>query len=354
MLYFIFGLLLSFVLNFIPLWQPSKSTELLPEWTCPLSSIENIESSPVIKTKQIRLNPVVTDNGVFILNGAGSLLSGLYYTDLVSVSGNGMYVLRYQKTGTAIEMTNMNEDRFWKIDSREYPHVSYNAKLILLLNGDMSRARLFDENGNKHPVEISGRLCTSIAFSKGTDFAALGFMDGSYYVLGSKGGILYKDSVPSGNMVKTIAVSSNGSFVAVHYGNTGSDKVRIADVESKKHHTLNLADNHIAKTAMHIAEDTFVIIDNNRILFTDLDADIENIVNITPKKPGTASIESSNDIYAVTYTDINGQSRFILFNDERVQIYGINLPDEQYLECSIKDFIILLRGSNNLYCYSYN
>ncbi|MGV7927555.1 MAG: hypothetical protein AB2L13_01400 [Spirochaetota bacterium] len=188
MRYLIIGLLIGAVLGFVPVWQAEPGTELYPEWYGPVADPESIERSPNGTLSTRSIPPVVLADTLSLLAADGRLISRRAFGDtLFAVSGNGAYYAAYRKIGTSVEFFAADGSPFWKTDSREYPHLSYNGKLVLLVNSDQSQARALDFHGNQAGEPVSGRFLTVIAFSKGTDIAALGFLDGSYAVMDSTG-----------------------------------------------------------------------------------------------------------------------------------------------------------------------
>lgn len=352
MLYLLIGLITGIIFNFLPLWQPSGAVEVYPEWFGSIESIDSIEKSIRPELSGIILKPVQTDNSVFIVSGAGALLKKTGFSGFLSVSGNGSSIVQYEKVGTTIELSNMDGDRFWKMKSGEYPYLSYNGKIIFLLNGDQSRIRIIDNNGNSAGAgEISGRVCTTISFANRSDNSGIGFLDGSYYILNSKGVIIHHDTVPESSMIKGIGVSNNGGFI-IHYGNSNKDWVRIAQPDAE-YHTIPLNNSHLTKTALCAADNgCAAIIDFDRVMLIDDDGSVESIIPIQPKMPGTASIEYTDGIYTVSYMDESSMAHFILLYGSR-NIFTKTFPGELFLETSVRPGAILLRGSQGLYCYSY-
>jgi len=149
----------------------------------------------------------------------------------------------------------------------EYPYLSCNGKIIILMNGDQSGIRTVDYNGNLGPIRISGRTCTAVVFSDRGDYGGVGFLDGSYYIIDPRGALTFYGMTPKGTMVKGLAVSGNGSYCAVHYGDTRKDHLRVIEIGSGDHDEVELAHAHPVKTAMHIGGDGYcTIIDIDRVL----------------------------------------------------------------------------------------
>ncbi len=351
------GLFIGIILGLLPFWKPVTGFGIYPEWNGEIDAIDRIEISKNSHISKIPLPPIITKSRIFLLSGNGYKR---YEVDtenqLTSVSGNGRYYIRYKKVGETIEFYGIKGNRFWKTTSMEYPYVSYNGKIILLMNGDHSRIRIFDFNGNQIGIQvIHGRLCTTIAFSKYSDFACVGFLDGSYYALDDKGMAIYSGVIASNPPIKGMAISNTGNFLAVHHGSKENDSIEVIDIHNKVSRTVNLKHVHLTKVAIHIASDgTLTTIDNNRILLVDRDGDIKNTISIPAKRPGYSKIDYANGLYVMSYTKKTGEALFLIFRNDGRVLYLLEFPEEPFLDCTVEDLIILLRGSRNLYCYSYS
>lgn len=355
MKYLIIGLLLGLLAGLIPFWMPDGGTELYAEWNGVLDKLEETEISTNRSLQNITLVPIVDKNSLFVISGHGIMKTRIDSPESnIAISGSGKYYITYQKVGKYIELLDINGDRFWKIKSMEYPYLSYNGKVILLLNGDHSRVRIIDYHGNEVGVKsLSGRFCTTLSFSKHSDVSGIGFLDGSHYILNDKGVIIYSFISPGANTVKGIALSSNGAFAAVHYGNSDRDAVKLVDLHDKSTEIIPLASVHGAKTAMNVGDDgTVAILDRDRILVCDSDGDTRYQIKIKPKRIGYSKIDESQGMYITSYTQESGEAVFLMFQKDGNVYFHKEFPSESFLDCHVKQNIILLRGNRNLYCYS--
>ena len=248
----------------------------------------------------------------------------------------------------------MGGDRFWKIESREYPYISYNGKMVLLLTSDHSALRFVDFNGNPIGVgKLSGRFATVISFAEHSDNAAVGFLDGAYYLFNGRGEILYQGMTPGGSPVKSAAVSPGGAFGAVHFGGEKQDAVIIIDVLRKKTALLPLGRVHLAKTALHAADDgTVAVLDYNRILIAGRRGKVTRTIPVPPAKTGMSSLTRADGLVLAAYTRREGDAQMAIFTSDGLPLYAQTFPLESYLKLSLRGPVILLRGSHNLYCYS--
>jgi hypothetical protein len=353
MRFFLPSIIVGALLNLL-LFSPSISLGVYPEWYGSLKKIDSIEASS-LKHENVRFF-VRTDTGGVILNSTGSLNKISKAVDsLSSWSGNGLYHATYKKVGDTVELYGINGERFWSIKSKEYPHLSKNGKLVILINGDQTRARFFDHNGNAiGDKEASGHTCTVVSFSDGGDWGALGFLDGRYYLIGSSGKISVRGITPADSMVKGIAVSSNGLFLLVHYGDTERDFVRIVDVSAGKESGFALKNVHHARTALYIAPNgRSVVHDMDRIISCKHSGKTVFIMRVPEKRPGSSNICRDGEFYMTCYTARNGDAKAIVFLDDGTIVFSREFSGESFMHGSFEKGIALMRGSDNLYCYRF-
>jgi hypothetical protein len=352
MRYFFPGLIAG-ALAALLLFSPTTGIEIHPEWWGTLKNISAIETSPAKQPTAARFFVKVNDQNYFLLKGNGSaLISGTVADGLTAFSGNGAFYAKFQKIGTEVDFFNASGDRFWKIESMEYPYLSHGGKLILLMNGDHTGIRMVDYNGNISPARISGRTSTALSFSDSADFGGIGFLDGSYCFVNPKGSVIHRGRAPQGNMVKGIAVSGNGRFAAVHYGSNRKDYLRVIDIESGDNDEVELAHIHPVRTSLHVDGDGYcAIIDGDRIMRVSSSGRVKLRLDIPPKRYGQSSISFRDGIYAVAYTMQTGASRLMLFRDDGTVLLSKVFPSESFLDASLQDDLVFLRGSDNIYCY---
>jgi len=352
MRYFFIGIILGAIAGIFS-FQGVSASEILPEFFHSLSVTAGTDVSESKKIPESFVLPV--EGHVLLVDSKGEAVKKVgSRAGLIEFSGNGQFYIRYGKVSTKIELFGINGERYWQKDSREKPFISYNARLIFLLNGDHSAIRIFDTSGNVIGTQISGRLCTSVEFSEANDFGACGFIDGSYYFVNQAGAVINKGNVPDGNAVKGIRVSSNGRYGFVHYGSTEKDYVRIVDIAGNDYNDGDIEHVHAMKTAMHISDDGYAaIFDVDKVLIYDDDCDIQHRVNVPKKRHGFSSLAMNNDIYSLGYVKSTGESQFVvIFKNGRI-LYAKEFPDESFLNCIMKDKLIFLRGSDSIFAYTF-
>jgi len=349
---YLFSGIIAGALAGIFFFQGVSASEIVPEF---YNSIRSLDLSVNNDNRKIPDSFVVsTDGKVFLVDKSGNTVKKVENKDtLIEFSGNGDFYIQYGKVSTKIELFGINGERYWQKDSREKPFMSYSGKLILLLNGDHSGIRIFDTNGNTIGAgQITGRLCTSVEFSEKNDFAACGFIDGSYHFINQSGVIINSGIVPAGNAVKGVSISSNGRFGLVHFGNTVKDYVRIVNIEDNDFEDSAIENVHPVKTAINISDDGYgAIFDNDKVLLFDDDCDLQFKLNVPKKRPGFSTLVYENGIYALGYTKNTGESQLIVFRKSGEIFYAKEYPGESFLSSKIKDKIIFLRGSDNLFAY---
>ena len=326
----------------------------IPNGGVPIGSIPRIQKSPSRKPAGALFFVKTGDRDYFRIRGNGEVaLSGTVTDGLSAFSGDGRFYVKYQKAGSYLELFNAKGDRFWKIESLEYPYLSRSGKLILLMNGDQSGFRAVDENGNQLPLRVSGRIATAVSFSQSGDCAGIGFFDGSYYFINAKGAVTGRGKTPTGTMVKSLSVSGNGLFAAVHYGNNKKDFIRVIEIDEDDYDDEELMHVHQVKTSVYAGDDGFfTIIDVDRILYLTGSGRIRYTIAIPPKRDGHSAITCHDGVYAVSYTMQNGTSKLILYRENGVILFSREFPSESFLDASLRDDLLFLRGSDNIYCYS--
>ncbi len=356
MAYFFTGLMGGAVLS-IFLFLPQPSFQIYPEFYGTIENINRIELSPSGNFNGAGIFPVRTDSSLILINGTGRAVKRKIFDEaLYSFSGNGLYYVRYYKTGREVEFYNIDGERFWKKGSREYPSLSFNGRIVPMVNGDQSRVRILDNNGNETGEKsITGKLCTVISFSDPYDNAGIGFLDGNYYFINDRGRIINKGKVPGGNIIKSIALSRNSNFAAVHYGNTEFDFVRIIDIGKKKYFHAKLRRSHKVKTAIFVTNRGLTsIIDYDNLLGLSSDGNILFRIVIPPMREGFAKISYNGNIFAAAYTIEKGPAKLLVFREKGDIIFSKEYQSEKFLDPDFNENLLFLRGSRSLFCYSFH
>lgn len=352
MRYLIAGLCIGITINFF-VFFPSPGITIVPEFTASLKSIDGMKASPYKLSKghfTIRKGKTlwqIKPHGEIALKIAPE-------KELVAFSGNGTHYIAYEKVGKEIQFFNARGDRFWKLDSREYPWISQNGKIIFLLNGDHSRVRVLNNNGNLTDAPaFAGRLCTVIAFSPENDFGGAGFLDGSYFFVNEQRKLLLKGSTPGGEPVKGLALSPGGKYFMIHYGSTAADSVLLVNPSEEQKAVIPLKTIHLSRSTMLLDDQgNGTVLEGDHILHFDNDGDIRFVVQIAPKGRGHGSLARGEGFIAAGYTDTSGTGRAVVFDREGKIIFSRTCTGESFMDVTVLGPNLLLRGSDNLYSYS--
>lgn len=352
MKFFFSSFILGVVVNLF-IFSSNDGFAFYPEFTSHINEIQTTAISPFIQENEKASFILKTSNNLYHIKNNGRLDSAFTVPELVGISGNGEYYILYDKVGTEIELWS-GRQRFWRQKSMEYPYLSYSGNLIFLLNGDQSSARVIDHNGNSIGVKnISGRICTVIAFAGRGNFGAAGFLDGTFQVVNGEGAPLLSGSAYAGGMVKSLALSDNGKFAVIHGGDVERDHVELYNIEEGRNYIYQLPSVHKTKTAISVSNDgSFAALDRKSVLFFDRKARLLFEIAIDEKRDGQASIKENESAYFVGYTTRKGLSKFMVVTKRGLIIYAGDFPGESFLDLTVSENLIFLRGSDNLFCYS--
>jgi hypothetical protein len=345
---FVVGALISLFL-----FTGEPATEIYETFFSKISSFDFAQSNPSLK------EVIVVPYGkiFYLVSPQGELFKKFDATpDVYEFSAKGDYYIKYGYTGKSIELNSSKGERFWNLLSREKPLISYNGKMIFLLNGDHSKIRIIDINGNVLGVgEISGRLFTTIEFSELSDFGACGFADGSYWFIDENGNVINKGNTPAGNVVKGMKVSSRGKFGLVHYGNADADFLRVVNLEKKKWSDTKLGSAHHMKTALAIDDRGFAAcIDLKKFIVVDDDADEVFSVAIPEKKAGQSSLSLIGNYFFLCYTKMTGGSQIFVFDTKGRLFFQREFSAESFLNSYVRGDYVVVRGSDSLFSYRFH
>ncbi len=352
MIFSLVGLLAGFLLNLF-LMIPETGVSITPRFYGSPDSIEKIEKVPAPAGDRSEFS-LKTGKRISILDSNGNLVAGKTVSQgLTSVSGNGRFFVKYRKVGDSAELYNIRGERFWKIPTLEYPSLSYSGKLIILVNGDQSRIRAVDENGRGVLKEdIYGRFCTVLSFSAGTDIAAAGFLDGSYYLISREKGEIYRGDLPRGKIVKGLAPGNNGAFLTLRYGDTESDYLRLINIREKSVRDIKLNSVRYTKSPLFVSDKGITtVLERESILNIDSRGKLIFRIVIPPVRDSFARISFHEGIYGISYSLESGGSKLILFDREGTILFSREYPGETYLDNGISRGFIFLKGSGHIYCY---
>ncbi len=354
MRYSIIGLLVGILLGIAPVFIIHTGFVLTPLWYGSLQKIQAIEPASVDYEKMSFA--VTTDNGYHYIGANGVVHKFISAADaFVKPTSDGKFYITYKKIGNEIAMYNAVNEFFWKLPSTEYPYISPDGSIIILLTADGSSARIADFNGNVYPNdELNGQFTTAIAFSQKGSFAGIGFIDGRYYICNNKGQIIYKGTSPSSTVVKGMAIDDTGSYALIHCGNSSRDYMVGITIAGKKSFTYELSAPHYVKTSMAI--NTYgkaLFLDFEKLLEIDIKGKDVTPYAIIKKRYGQSQISVSNDIFMISYPANAGGSVWYVWQWGKGKIYSREFIEEPFLDNSLSGSVVLLRGQDMLACFVY-
>ncbi len=354
MRYAAIGLLLGMFLGFSPVFITYTGFVLTPLWYGSLQKVQAIEPASIATATSSFA--VTTESGYYHLKGNGALIKSITASDaFIKPTSDGNFYITYKKVGNEITMYNANSEFFWKLLSTEYPYISPNGSIIILLTADGSSARIADFNGNVYPNhELNGQFTTAVAFSQKASFAGIGFIDGRYYILNNKGQIIYKGISPPSTVIKGIAIDDTGNYALVHCGNSSKDYVVGIAIAKQKSFTHELSAPHYVKTSMAInTTGRAVFLDFDKLLEIDIKGKDVEAYQIIKKRYGQSQVSSNNDIFIISYPTDAGGSVWYVWQWGKGKLYQREFLEEPFLDHTLSHNIILLRGQDTLMCFAY-
>src|SRR5208337_1926294 len=131
------------------------------------------------------------------------------------------------------------------------------------------------------------------------------------------------------------------------------DFVRIIDISSKDYEEIALSHIHPVKTSLYMTDEGYcTIIDVDRVLHMTPSGTVKYAIKIPQKRSGHSALSYDSGIYSASYTMQNASSRLIIFKDDGTVLFSKEFPTESFMDSVIKQNVVFLRGSNNLFCYS--
>ncbi|MBE7413458.1 MAG: hypothetical protein L6Q54_06655 [Leptospiraceae bacterium] len=187
------------------------------------------------------LNGYINENRYFAFQTRQSHALKPDFLYQIPIIGRGF--IEYEKIGKKVSYFSSNQEILWQKDFMSYPKPSYEGNLILLASGDNNRVFLSDLNGNWIGEKvIDGRFLSDYSFAQNNGGAILLFSGGEVVRLNEKGNrVFYKDfKKKTLSFYKSIAISPNGQFSAIHYLNEDKDFILLLDQAGDEVATLLL------------------------------------------------------------------------------------------------------------------
>ena len=354
MRYVITGLLAGMLLAFVPVFDTHTGFVLQPLWYGALQKIQTIEPS---STKIDKLSfAITTDSGYYHLDANGAFKRFIAGGDnFIKPTIDGNFYISYKKVGNDITMYNATNEIFWKIASAEYPYSAPDGSIIVLLTADGSSARIADFNGNIYAnTPLNGQFCTAVAFSPKGGFAGIGFIDGRFYIVNSRGQSIYAGQSPESTIVKGIAIDSTGQFAIVHCGDSSKDSLIAINIARQKTWLHELSTSHHVKTALAVNSSGHALfLDMHSLLAVDIKGKDVTEYPIVKKRYGQSQINSISDIFTITYPAAAGGSVWYIWDWNKGKLYSREFFEEPFLYNIMSNNLILLQGQEMLACFAY-
>lgn len=159
----------------------------------------------------------------------------------------GKGFLEYEKIGDNVHFYSERGELFWTKPINSYPRSGYFSSPVLYLSGDNNTVFLLDTSGNfVGKSELNGRFLTDYTFLSKVGGALVLFSGGEFYRVDEKGNVVLElnlsdESKSERIFYKSISVSPDGKYFAVHHSIEEKDYIRIFDEKGKEQEQINLS-----------------------------------------------------------------------------------------------------------------
>jgi hypothetical protein len=183
--------------------------------------------------------------------------------------GKGFF--RYKKIGEYITYYSSYGEILWKKNSHSYPFASFLGNLNFLISGDGNQVLLVDINGNPTGArQLDGRFLTDMAHTVLHGSVIL-FSGGEIFRLDPSGNIIWKlTNLQTEQKVllfyKSIAISPDGNFVAVHFLKDTKDYIAVLGSKGETLTIFHLPNKYPHKLYMAVSEKGNVLVNANDVL----------------------------------------------------------------------------------------
>ncbi|PJZ66267.1 hypothetical protein CH371_08270 [Leptospira wolffii] len=165
--------------------------------------------------------------------------------------------LSYNKIGNSVEFFSESGELLWTKEYKSYPKVHPDGSIILFLSGDNNQVLVSDINGNPLGAKkLDGRFLTDLGFASknlSQGETAVLFSGGELFVLNGKGDLLFQNKMGEKEPVfsKSLAVSVDGSKIAVHFLRGNRDFIRVYNQDGTESEEWNLG--RVLPHKLHLA-----------------------------------------------------------------------------------------------------
>ena len=291
LIYFLTGLV-TMVLSFFYLGNPvTESLLVLKTWEWDKSARTFVQADDKTELTE-KLNGYRKEDNLWFFNYRQPVKIENEYLYEIPLLGSGYY--QYKKVGSEISYFSPSGEILWKKEYKSYPRAG--SRLILLLTGDNNQVQVADLSGNLLNT-LDGRFLTDYAFDADGG-AALLFGGGDFYILDKKGKTVLSKHFRENGFYKSLAVSPDGNYFAVHYRENGRDFISVFTHE-KEIHTLPLEKSWPHKLWFAISNSKTMVVNlPDKWMFVDDDGEVvKSEDRVNNLKPGNYYPAMNNGRY---------------------------------------------------------
>lgn len=350
----IFGFFIGVVLAVVPFSVSQSGMSLLPSW-------HGFSDAPeLIKASEDKASPHIfsysTLERSYLLNTQGKFIKDipLQENEYIALSGDNNYYAKFSKLGSTIAFFGINDQPYWQIEAIQYPYISYTGSTCLLLVADLNSVHIMDKNGIPTGAKtVSGKMCSDIRFST-NDFSIIGFLSSHYYILDEKGNLVLEGNAPEGTVVKTVAISKQAKFCAVHYGDTEKDTVRVIDLASKESYEAALESVYKTKNGMAVTDDgSLYVADSLHFKLFNPKGKETLSYEIEPQSYGLAKVSLAEKLVVFSYRTESKKSALYIFTTDGT-LLAKKMFEDSSLDNTIAGSVILAKGTKSLAAWKFD
>ncbi len=176
----------------------------------------------------------------------------------------------------------------------------------------------------------------------------------SFYFLNSRGNVTFSGRTNPGTVVKSMAISNNGKYGALHYGDSNHDFIRIINIPDQEAVDVALKTVQFTRSAISV---------NNTGLCSFLDTITLNLYDsqgevlfsraVPKKRIGLAKVHTERNFTTLSYGLQRGGAQFYIFDNNGSLLFSKRFSQKSFLSCSLseKEEIITLEDRDSLCAY---
>ena len=286
-----------------------------------------------------------------------------YYTNLprgTLASVNNKNFIIYRRYGTFIEAFNNTGLIIWRTNTSIYPELASYTNRSVYHTSDNSKIQMFDFDNNPLSTHIQfGEIITDGAFAINTGDYIAGFSSGDIAYIDRNGKLNFSISsiLSEINIVKSVAISEYGSFVASISGirpeyltlyDSKGNTIWYLDTKLNRRKNVSLFVSENSSTVFMIAERDIILYSLNKGKEIDrINLERYNIVN-----PVNMKLISENDTSIISVSK-DGRSVILIYDNKSRNIVYEHFIDGwvYYLDISTTKNEYMIATDKMLYTY---